>query len=88
MEVFVSGSTDLAEIRTALNKVELERVGADITDALIFAQSLAEGQEGTELVVLSDGNFSRRLSPESELVPRLIAIGEDADNQGPNQPIH
>lgn len=80
-QVLLAGSTDRGEAFRALNTLQPDPDGADMSSALELASALAAGEGDAEIVILSDGGVKlpERVSTSAPL--RYVPIGRSAENQ-------
>lgn len=81
MEVPAAATTDVRELRNAINSIQLLNSGtSDLAQALTLASALAAREEQSEIAIISDGNVT---VPEDIRVPatvRYFPIGRDGTN--------
>lgn|GEM_PF-431599 len=82
MEVLAAAEGDPSEIERAVADLEVVPVEGDISDALAFAEALAEGQDDTQIVVISDGGLAAAPGAEVAAPVRFVAVGSSSNNQG------
>lgn len=80
-QVLISGSSDRRLLLGAIESLQADPTGSDMTNALELASALAARQPQSEIVVISDGRaqLPERLSLESDI--RFISVGESGNNQ-------
>lgn len=78
-DVVLSGSSDPAEVRRALDAVEPRPVRGRLADALGLAGALAEGMAGARIVLASDGALDSDgvLPPAAPLEWLPFGVGDD-----------
>ena len=80
-QVLVSASQDKRQLQQALEGVQTQPGGGDLTGALELASAIAARQADSEIVILSDGRVQL---PERLALPgrvRYLPVGESGDNQ-------
>jgi Ca-activated chloride channel homolog len=81
-EVFVRSpmTSDAARLRTAIGAIAATDAPGRLSDALLLARELLRAEQGTEIVVLTDGAW---VEEQADLTGvRVVRIGEARDNVG------
>lgn len=80
-QVLVSSSQDKRQLYQALESLQIQTGGSDLTSALELASAIAAHQPDAEIVIYSDGrvDLPERLALQGRV--RFMPIGESGDNQ-------
>jgi Ca-activated chloride channel family protein len=80
-QVLAASSRDRRQVHQAIERIQAEHAGSDLSVALELASAMAARQPDTEIVVLSDGRaeLPERLSIKGTL--RYLPIGISGENQ-------
>jgi len=80
-QVMAASSRDRRQVHQAIERIQAENAGSDLSVALELASAMAARQPDTEIVVLSDGraDLPQRLSIKGHL--RYLPVGISGENQ-------